>query len=261
MNKNKKEIFARIGIATKGLFYCLIGLLTTMAAIGMSNSEDTGTKGSLEFLSDNLLGKIILIAAAAGLACYVFWKWMQAFSDSDDKGDDAKGLAKRTGYFLSGLFYALIAFTAVQLVIGASSGGGDKSYVAMLLSKPFGKFLVAGLALIYFGRAAYMIYIAYSGKFKEKIDHAGLDSKVQKTILITGKIGYTARGIVIGILAFLTTKAAIYSSSGQTGGTDKAFEFLKGEFGIIVLLVIAVGLFSYGGFLLLKSLYRNLNMD
>ncbi len=201
-----------------------------------------------------------------GLVSYVFWRFYQAFKDPEDKGTDAKGIARRIGYFSSGVLYGLLAFSAIQILIGSGggsgsgSGGSQESLVAKALSHSFGQILVAIIATVFLGKALYQMFRAYSGKFKEKIKEQGLPQKAQKAVLTFGKVGYTARGIVVGVIAFLTYKAAFFSSSEKAGGTKDAFSFLQNNFGTIILSLVAIGLAMYGIFLIVKARYRDMTM-
>ncbi len=260
---NNKENMLRFGIAAKGFVYCLIGVLTLMAAIGIGGSKSSSSD-ALKSLSGSTVGIILLAITTLGLLGYVFWRFYQAFADPEEKGKDAKGIARRIGYFSSGVFYGLMAFTAVSILVGSGggsgSGGGQETMVAKLLSKKFGQILVAIVATIFLGKALYQMFRAYSGKYKEKVKEQQLSSKVQHTVVVFGKVGYTARGIVIGVIAFLTYKAAFTSSSDQAGGTKDAFSFLQNEFGTIVLALISVGLLMYGIFILVKARHRDMSM-
>jgi ABC-type Na+ efflux pump permease subunit len=73
-------------------------------------------------------------------------------------------------------------------------------------------------------------------------------------------VGYTARGLVILVISYLTFVAAFTANSNSAGGTKDAFQFVQNEFGTIVLAVIAAGLFTYGFFMFVKSRYRSINI-
>ncbi|MCX2743061.1 DUF1206 domain-containing protein [Mangrovivirga sp. M17] len=257
---DKKEKLARFGIATKGFVYCLIGVLTTMAAIGMGGKA-TGSSGALESIAGGTFGKILLGITVVGLLGYIFWRMIQAFEDPENKGSDFKGIARRTGYFFSGLFYGFLAFTAMEILMGSQSGGGsgsNETIVAKLLNQSFGQYLVGGLALVFFGKAIYQWYRAFSDKFKSKVKESGLDQKARDLLINSGKIGYISRGVVIAIIGYMTLRAAITASSSQAGSTKEAFHFIQNEFGTFLLILIAVGLFAYGVFMFVKARYRRM---
>ncbi len=258
MDFNKENI-ARFGIATKGFVYILIGALTFMATIGSGGSK-SGSSDALKFLQNNTLGSILLGITAVGLVAYVFWRFYQAIMDPDKEGKDLKGIGNRLGFFSSGVFYGLMAFSAIEILIGSGGGTGDsqESLIATALSKPFGQIIVLILATIFLGRAIFQMVIAYTNLYKKKVKAQNLDPKAQKLMVTLGKIGHTARGIVIGVVAFLTYRAAFSYRSEEAGGTKDAFSFLQNEFGTIVLSLVALGMMMYGVFLLINARYRDM---
>ncbi len=261
MNK-KKEKFARFGIATKGFVYCLVGVLTVAAAFG-EGGKKTGSSGVLDTLSGQPFGQILLGITALGLLGFTFYRFYQAIADPQDKGNDLKGFVTRFGFAISAIFYGFLAFTAAKMIFASSSSGGgngQESIAATLLSKPFGQILVGIIGAAFLGKAIYQLYKAYSGKFKDNVQAAELDSKVESMVLKTGYVGYTARGIIIAVISYLMFRAAFSANSDAAGGTKEAFSFLQNEFGTIVLAVIAAGLLAYGFFMLVKARYKTLGI-
>lgn len=256
-----KETVIRFGIATKGFVYILLGGLTVMAAAGLGG-EKSDSNSALGSLTGSTFGQLLLAATSAGLMAYVFWRFYQAFVDPENKGSDAKGLAIRFGYFSSGVIYGILAYSAIELLTGSGSGsgGGGNSMIAKALSKTYGQIIVGIIACIYLGKAMYQIYRAYSGNYKKKVQEQHLNEHTQKLMVVSGIAGYTARGIVIGIIAYLTFRAAFTSNSDNGGGTKEAFDFLQNEFGVLVLGVIALGLVLYGVFTIIKAKHRRVNV-
>ena len=256
-----KESIARFGIATKGFVYILIGALTFMAAIGSGGSK-SGSSDALKFLRDNTFGSILLGITAAGLVAYVFWRFYQAIMDPEKKGNDFKGIGNRIGYFSSAVFYSLLAFSAFEMLLGSGEGSGDgrESMIATALSKPFGQVIVLIIATIFLGKAVYQMIRAFTNSYQKKVKAQDLGPKAQKVVLTFGKIGYTSRGIVIAVIAFLTYRAAFSYNSEEAGGTKDAFSFLQNEFGTLVLSAVAIGLTMYGIFLMIKARYRDMTM-
>ena len=232
-----------------------------MAAAGMGGDKSSSS-GALSFLSKSTLGTILLAITAVGLVGYVFWRFYQAFADPENKGTDSKGLARRIGYASSGIFYGFLAFTAIQILTGTDSGGGggQESLISKALSKTYGQIIVGIIALIFLGKALYQIYRVYSGRYNRKLKEMNLGAKAQKMVNYSGMAGYTARGVVIGIIAYLTFNAALTSDSSQSGGTKDALQYLQDQFGTTVLIVIAIGLLLYGVFMFIKARYRDMSM-
>ncbi|SHM87826.1 protein of unknown function [Cyclobacterium lianum] len=257
--EEKKKKFARFGIATKGVVYVLTGGLTAWAAFG-SGGKTTGSDGALKFLVAQPFGQVMLWLVVFGLAGYVFWRMYQTFNDPDDEGSDSKGIARRIGFFSSGIFYLFIIYTAVQVLIGSGSdSGGKQSMIQKLLDQEYGRWLLAAVALVFFGKAVYQIFNAYSGKFKEEVEQAGMDQKAQQLMIYSGHVGYTSRGLVAGLIAYLTVRAAVTFDASKAGGTKDAFQFIQNEFGTLVMGIIALGLLGFGVFMIIKASERKMN--
>ena len=257
----KKEKFARFGIFMKGFVYFLMGLLTALAAFNMGG-EKSGSTNVLQFVAQQSFGKILLTIVAAGLIGYVFWRLYQAITDQNNDGNDTKAIAKRFGYAGSGLIYAFLAYSAVKLIIGASSkSGGSGSMTETLMDKPYGQILVGILGLILLGNGAFQFYRAYSKKFWNKINESEMGAKRKKLLINSGIVGFGSRGIVNCILAYLLLRAAWEANVSASGGKVKAFSFIKDAFGTTVLGIIALGMVCYGIFMFLQALYRKMDMN
>lgn len=254
------KALARFGFAAKGTVYIVLGALAVMAATGVQGGKTADKKQVLQTIQDLPFGRFLLGLVAFGLLGYVIWRLVQAFRDTEDKGSDAKGLARRLGYAGSGLLYAGLAFAAGRAAFsggGASQGGGgstQQSMVAKLLAQPFGQWLVGAVALGVIGAGLYQIYRAYSGKFAKHVNSSSLPADQQKIVFRTGQVGYTARGIVMAIIGYFLLQAALQSNSGKVRGTEGAFDFLA-SMGPVVLAIVALGLMAYGVYMLVQAKY------
>ena len=65
---------------------------------------------------------------------------------------------------------------------------------------------------------------------------------------------------IVGIIAYLTFRAAFSNNSNESGGTSEAFDFLQNEFGALMLGIIASGLFLYGVFTLIMARHRRIDV-
>ncbi len=256
---NKQEWFkkyARFGMAAKGLVYVLIGILTAVAAFNLGAGNVTGKKGAFGFILNQPYGKVLLGLTGLILLGYVFWRGIQAIKDPEDEG-----VWRRIGYAFSGLFYTLVAGSAFTMAFSGSGGDGgsgkQEQFIGQLLDKSWGKWAVIIIAMIFFGKAIWQFYRAYSGKFDDKLKGEQLDSRVKNIIKIFGKTGYTSRGIVIAVIGFLFLRAALRSDPSQAGGTEEAFNLIQqATTGSIILGIIALGLAAYGVFMFIKANYR-----
>jgi len=83
------------------------------------------------------------------------------------------------------------------------------------------------------------------------------DLKYSKLAKNAGYLGYYARAVVEGILAFFFLKAGLYSGQNEIKGTQDAFSFLQdSSYGNILLGLVAGGLACYGIFVVLLSKHK-----
>jgi hypothetical protein len=260
--------FAKLGLAAKGVVYCLVGILAFMAAfeIGGSSEKNVDKQGVFRFILDQPFGQILLALVGVGLVCYALWRLTQAFLDNEHKGTDAKGIGRRIGYAFSGLVYGSLAYGCLRMVLGnqGSQGGGNsrQTLVREALQKPFGQWLVGGIGLCIIGIGLYQIYRALSGKYLKNIQTSSIKTELKAMIIRSGKIGYVARGIVWGLIGYLFIKAAREANASEAGGSGTAFAFLeKASYGSYLLGAVALGLFCYGIFMFVRARYEVINTN
>ncbi|TBW29274.1 DUF1206 domain-containing protein [Gramella sp. KN1008] len=247
---SKKKNFARFGMVAKGAVYSIIGVLTALAAFGQGG-EQTGGKGALQYLAQQSYGQILLVLMGIGLLGYVFWRFYQSFANPKGLEDNAKGYAKRIAFFISGLIYGGLAFYSFKLAFGSGSGD-SKSMMGSLMSGSNGDTIAIIIGIGMAIKAIYDLYRAYSGKFREEVEEAGMDHKEQKLLINAGKFGHTARGIVIALMAFLTLRSGL-SSGNNIGTQTDAFSFIQNEFGSVAMGIVAIGLVGYGVYMFIKA--------
>ena len=255
------KTFAKVGLTAKGVVYCLVGALAFMAAfeLGGNGEKNSGKTGVFHFVLEASYGQILLALIAMGLLCYTIWRFIEAIKDTQNKGNDAKGIAVRLRYAFSGLVYGALAYYAIKLLTGNGGSGGDsrQTLVRELLQQPFGQWLVGLLALGTAIAGLHQIYLAVSEKYKKKVQKAGLKHETETLLIRAGKAGYIARGIVWVIIGWLFLKAAMSSDPQQAGGSSSAFQFLENSsYGSYLLGAVALGLICYGVFMFMRAKYQ-----
>lgn len=246
---------ARLGLAAKGIIYCMLGTLTLMSALNMGGDE-ADKNDVFDTILDQPMGRALLVVLVAGLLCYVAWRFLQAALDTEDKGTDKKGIAARIGYAFSGLLYCGITLSAIHLLMNSGDDGGStQQQVSELMSKPFGKFMVLALGLLVIGRGIFQLYIAFSGKLEKRISTGA----VGKWVLNTGKFGYTCRAIVLGMIGYFLLMAGLHANPGEAADTKRTFSVIEMEYGNIWLCIIAAGLAIYGLYMFVEARYRRIN--
>lgn len=263
-HRDKVDKMRTAGLYTKGLVYALIGALTAMAAFGLGG-DIKGRKGVVDFLLKQPAGSVLVAIVALGLLCYALWRLYESIQDPDGReGENRTG--KRLKYLYSGLVYGFIAFSFAKPLFGGSSGsssgsGGSKKKAALaeMLEKDWGPWVIGAIALIVLIMAIYQVYEGVSEKYMDKIDnHPGAKKKYQ-TVKNLGKVGYIARGVVFGILAFFLYKVVSAHSADQYKGTEGAFQWmLKQDYGTWLMGAVALGLLAYGIFTMAVARYSNM---
>ena len=250
---SKRNKFARIGMATKGLVYLLLGGLTAFSAFGWGG-EKAGSSAAIDFLSNRIFGQVLLVVTAIGLLGYLFFRWRESFNGDFEDKYKAVAIVTRIAYFGSGLFYGLLALSALKSVIGMQSSDKSSFGLTDLLNSEYGLYIAIVIGVIVTVKAGYEFYRAFSGSFKEKVSKAELSKSEHNKVLKAGLVGHTARGVVFGILAFLFYKAA-FSRSRDGMGQEEAFSFIEDTFGWVILAVIALGVVIYGVFMMISARY------
>lgn len=255
------ERLARLGYAAKGVVYVVVGVLAVRVAFG-AGGRAIGTRGALREVVTGPSGRVMLLLIAVGLCGYVLWRFVQAFVDADRKGSDAKGLGVRGAYLFSGLVYAGLAVTAVQVLLGSDRGGGEgeaKEWTAWLLSMPLGGWLVGLAGLVVIGVGLFQFYKAYTAKFREQLQLAGAGPKPRAWVIRFGKVGIAARGVVFVVAGAFLIIAALRSDPAQARGLDGVLdELARQPAGPWLLGGVAAGLVAYGVFMLMLSKYRRI---
>jgi hypothetical protein len=226
------ERLGRLGYATKGAVYAIVGALALAVAIG-AGGQTTDPSGALETIGKQPFGLILLVLITVGLAGYAFWRLFQAVKDPDREGSDAGGIAKRIGHSMGALVYAGLALSAGQLAVTSASGGGSpQDWTAYLLSQPFGQVLVIGVGLGVVGYGLSQLYQAYEAQFREYLKVGEMSVREDSWITRIGRFGFAARGVVFGIVGLFLIQAGLrFDPSEATGLGGALKELLRQPFG------------------------------
>jgi hypothetical protein len=250
---------ARLGYATIGVVYCMIGILATQAAIGTGGAiEDT--RGVLVTIARQPFGRVLLGLTALGLSGYVLWRLVQACLDPERQGTDARGLLTRLGFAASGVAYAALAVLAARMALGAGGAGGpaaEQAWTARLLAQPFGPWLVGILGGIIIGVGLAHVYRAYTAHFMREYAMGEMSARQQRWARRLGQCGLAARGVTFGIIGGFLLYAGIAADPSEARGLGGALVVVAQQpYGPWLLGVVALGLTAYGLFCLSQALYR-----
>ena len=252
------EKLTRVGFACKGLVYALIGILALMAAFG-NGGETTDQKGVLNRVAEQPFGEFALAIIGVGLLAYAVWRFCSAVFDTEGDGSSGKGMAKRAGYFISGLIYTSVAIYALRMLTGdgGSTGSSSASLTARLLNAPAGTLLVVAVGLAIIVAGVMQVRHGFQGKFMRHMRAEQMSQPERDVAAKAGKWGYTARGIVFGIMGGFVVLAAMRHNPGEVRGLEGALDTLASTtFGPWLLAAVAVGLIGYGVFCVFQARYR-----
>ena len=251
---------ARAGLTAKGIVYCLLGLLAFMAAfhIGGKSSSDADKKGVFSFVQEQPGGRVLLALIAVGLFCYCIWRFISAFRKNARSSEKEKW-GKRVRYIFSGLIYLSLAVYAGAMVLEKQkSGGGNKAMLSQIFDQPYGQLLAGLLAVVLAITGIYQGWYGVSEKYKKHINTMRLNDHASANLMVSGKIGYLARGFVWLIISWMLAKAAWTANASEVGDTSGAFGYLRsGWYGPYVLGVVATGLICYGLFNFIRARFEN----
>lgn len=251
------EWAARAGYAAKGIVYGLVGVLAVQQAVGRGG-DISGTSGALEHIRSAPFGQALLWAVVVGLAGYVVWRLVQALVDPEaDASDDDHRWANRLFYFGSAVLYGLLAWSAVDLLVGnggGSSGGGSQSWAARLMGTGWGVWVVAAIGVGIIGRGLLQLWKAYTESFREKIASFDLGPGRQKWTVAASRLGLTARGVTFGIIGGSFVHAALTHDPSEARGLEGSLEFLVRS--PWLLGAVGGGLVGYAIYQWVKARYR-----
>jgi hypothetical protein len=233
-----------------GVVHLIVAYLALQVAFGDS-SQQADQKGAIGEIGSTPFGKVILWVLAVGLFAYALWQLMEAAVGFQWVQKKGKRTRKRIGAVVKAIVGISLGITSARLASGGGSGGsGDQQQqemTAKLLSLPFGQVLVATVAAVVIGVGIGQAVKGLRKKFLNDLDLGDLPNGTQQWVRRVGVFGYTAKGVVLAIVGVLLGIAAFQSDAKEAGGLDSALRTLAAQpFGVIALVVVAIGLAAFG---------------
>jgi hypothetical protein len=256
------ENLLRLGYVVRGMVYGIIGVLALQVAIG-SGGTLTDTQGTIATIGRTSLGGILLYVVLAGLIGYGLWGLIRAIADPLHKGTEAKGLGERIGFAISGISYLALGLVTFNLITGqamAAQNGAQtaqaRQSVGTILSKPWGAWVVAAVALVITGVGLLQIYQSTRPDFIRQYQPYALNENQRKWITNLGRFGVAARGLVFTLIGFFLFLAAYQNDPGRAQGIDGVLtSLLQQPYGPWLLALVALGLNAFGIYSALSGLW------
>lgn len=250
------EAVARGGFVMSGLVHVLIGVIALRMALGGS-SQDADQSGALGTVAAAPGGNILLWIGGLAMAALVIWhlaetwfgaKWAQ--NAKDRVAHVIKTLGKA-------VVYGALASTSLRFAAGGGSDSGQQTteLTAGLMGSVAGRVLIVVVALVVIGIGGYHVFKGASRGFEDDL-RVPQGEKVVGAIIVTGVLGYIAKGIALIGVGLMFGWAALGADPEKASGLDGALKAIAQlPAGTVVLAVIGAGLILYGLYAVLRSRY------
>lgn len=257
---------ARLGYGAEGLLYLIVGGTAASAAVKVGGRV-RGSRGALNLLVAQPLGRLAVALVAVGLCGYILRRFVQVFVEPT-MGRPPKPIMRilrRVGFALSGLAHAGIALSALKLVLGSviltpDERTAPRDWMMTLLTwQPLNGWLILLAGLIVIGVAIFFFYKAVNRRFTIDLELGRMSHRVKRMAFACGVVGYAGRGIAFLIAGAFLVYAGWFVEEVEARGYSDILRALETQpFGGWVLIALAAGLVAYGLYLLLAARYLRL---
>lgn len=250
------ENAARGGFVMSGLIHVLIGAIALRMALGGS-SQNADQSGALQTVASAPGGNILLWIGGLAMSALVIWhlaetwfgaKWAQGAKDR------AAHVIKTLG---KAVVYGALAVTALRFAAGAGSDSGQQTseLTAGLMGSAAGRILVVVVGLVVLGIGCFHVYRGASRSFEDDL-RVPSGQKTAGAIVVTGVLGYIAKGIALMGVGLLFGWAGLGADPEKATGLDGALKTMADlPAGSVILAVIGAGLILFGIYSVLRSRY------
>jgi hypothetical protein len=253
------QSWAKLGFAVGGVVYLIIGVFAVLVACE-NRGRIVGPEGAIDRIGAQPYGEVLLAVISVGLLGYAAWCFVQAIFDTDQDGNDLKGVAIRFGEFCSGLAYLSLALLAFHRMRGdKTSGSSAAQWSAKILAHTWGQWVIGLAGIVFAGVGVGLIVYAADEGFRRYLCLQDVSTGARKWIVRLAKCGYSALGIVFSIIGMFLVMAGVHSEPNRVKGLDGALRTLTQQsYGPWILGIVAAGLAAYGMFMLVEARYRRL---
>ncbi len=248
---------AWVGLIARGILYCLVGLLALRVAFG--GGGQASQSGALRTLATQPFGTALVALVGAGLVGYAVWRFSQFFTEKGSEDSDTENAVMRASYLVRAVIYLGLAVLAFRIAFGSGGGGGGSQQTltaTIMKDVPGGVFLVGLAGLVIIGVGIYQAYKSFTDDFMEELRQHEMDRRVREWVRRIGVAGHAARAVVYTLVGVFVVRAAVQFDPQQARGLDGALqELAQRSFGPWILAVVALGLFLYGVYSIVRARY------
>ena len=249
------EWIARVGLATRGVLYCLVAALALRIGFG-DFSEEADRQGALQVVARQPMGRVLLVAITIGLLAHVLWRVVLAI-----RGEE---LTKRAADAGRALIYLFGAYAAVRLATGSGSAGGqeEQDWTARVLDWSVGPWVVGGVGVVIVAAGVWNGYRGLSGRWRDRLDTPEMEGLTERWATFIAAGGLLGRAVVFGLVGGFLVRAAVRHDPQSGVGLDGALkEVASKAYGPYALALLAAGLLLFGLFSFVEARYRSTLAD
>jgi len=238
----------RTGLVCWAAVHLLIAWLALRVAWG--GGGDASQQGALKTLAQTGAGPVLLVVVAVGMFALTVWQAAEAAFGQGrvaEQHDERRRTLKRLSSAGRALVYLALGVSALRLVLGAgSSGGQEEGFTSRLMEAPLGRVLVALVAAAVLAVAVSQVVRGVRQKFTED-----LSGDRTRAVRVLGTVGYVAKGVALAVVAGLFGWAALSYDADKAGGLDEALHTVGSQpAGAVLLTALALGFAAFGVFCL-----------
>lgn len=268
-SKKKKPFFhylATFGCISTGTIYTSIGVIAILSFLKLKDGgADEGSL--LVYMHRFFIGQILTALIMLGMMAYIIYRTYETIKDPYGYGKDFKGILRRSVTALSSLADALIAYSAIQALLG--KGGiketgeptAEREMVGNIFKENWGDEFIITIGIITTIIAVVQLGYVISKTYMARLDIDNLASWKKTSIHILAWAGHFARGIILGITGFFLIKAGVSKNAQHVVNTDKAFDFIGDNIGHAWFIIVAIGTICYGLFMFAFGIYYDPDKD
>ena len=250
----------RAGLVGYGLLHLLVAWVALRLTFSSYGGQVTG-RGALAQLAVNTSGLLALGALSVGFGALVLWQLIAA----------AVGYRRhhtwlRAGERLAALgravVYGYLCFAAARLALDSDAGSSSPGHTtATVMAWPAGTWLVALVGVVTAAIGVGLAVFGWRAGFVEQLDErARRLGRRGMTIVTLGRVGYVAKGLALVVIGVLLVWAGWTGDPHRSGGLDSSLrQVVGGPAGVVAIVVVALGLASFGLFLIGRA--RHLNQE
>jgi hypothetical protein len=255
------EVLARAGLLSWGIVHLTLAWICVRVAFGESGGK-ADQSGALATLASNPGGTALLGVLGIGFLGFAAWQVTEAIRGHRERSAGAERVLHRVISAGRVLLFGALAAASASFAFGSrnsDSAAEQQSTTADLLGLPGGQVLVGAIGLTVVVVGAVLVYRGVARKFHENLDTAAMPREVEHPTTVLGVLGYSAKGVVLGIAGALVVSAAVTFDPSKSRGLDAALKTLGEQpYGKALLCTAAAGLACFGLYSIVDARYRKI---